>query len=93
MVSADYDPQEIESRWQSTWDAQGVYRAGDQGGTPYYLLEMFPYPSGRGRSGRGTSPAGSRACRPGHRLGKHPGHPKWTAIGIRFPEDRSQRSP
>jgi len=41
-----YDPGEIEERWQKTWDETGASVArGD--GPPFYLLEMFPYPSGR----------------------------------------------
>jgi leucyl-tRNA synthetase len=45
---ADYDPQQIEAKWQKVWEAQGVSRAvdGDASRPKYYLLEMLPYPSG-----------------------------------------------
>ncbi|MBX3351791.1 MAG: leucine--tRNA ligase [Phycisphaeraceae bacterium] len=46
---------EIESRWQSRWDAARAFRAlnpGDAGFNPsrpkFYALDMFPYPSGSG---------------------------------------------
>lgn len=43
-----YDPTEIESRWQQAWAEQKAFRAETDPGRPkYYLLEMFPYPSGR----------------------------------------------
>ena len=45
---ADYDPQQIEAKWQKVWEAEGVSRAidGDVSRPKYYLLEMLPYPSG-----------------------------------------------
>ncbi len=43
-----YDPKTIESKWQSAWDANGVFTARRDPAKPkYYVLEMFPYPSGR----------------------------------------------
>ena len=43
-----YDPATIEPRWQAAWAEAGVHRAvGPASGKPkYYVLEMFPYPSG-----------------------------------------------
>jgi leucyl-tRNA synthetase len=43
-----YDPREIEPRWMSTWEAEGLYRAaGPEDLRPrFYALDMFPYPSG-----------------------------------------------
>ena len=39
---------EIEAKWQKAWDEAGIFRAIRQVGSPgYYVLEMFPYPSGR----------------------------------------------
>ncbi|PTX01575.1 leucine--tRNA ligase [Pararhodobacter aggregans] len=49
-MSADarYSPQEIEPRWQAAWDAEGCFAAkADPARPKYYVLEMFPYPSGR----------------------------------------------
>ncbi len=43
-----YNPAEIESRWQQRWEETGSFRAEISTDRPkYYLLEMFPYPSGR----------------------------------------------
>ena len=43
-----YDPQQIESKWQSFWDEKGYFKVTeDKTKRKYYLLEMFPYPSGR----------------------------------------------
>jgi len=41
-------PSEIEPKWQAAWEAAGCFVAKAAPGTPkYYVLEMFPYPSGR----------------------------------------------
>ena len=43
-----YDPQHIEERWGRFWDREKVFRAlEDPKREKYYLLEMFPYPSGK----------------------------------------------
>jgi len=43
-----YDPQRIELKWQSLWDDKGYFRVSeDKTKQKYYLLEMFPYPSGK----------------------------------------------
>ena len=42
------DPAAIEAKWQKAWDEAGIFRARrDQARPKYYVLEMFPYPSGR----------------------------------------------
>jgi leucyl-tRNA synthetase len=48
-----YNPATIEPKWQRTWEAQGVFRAptdpAELAARPkYYVLDMFPYPSGAG---------------------------------------------
>ncbi|WP_375688217.1 leucine--tRNA ligase [Pseudooceanicola sp. LIPI14-2-Ac024] len=43
-----YDPATIEAKWQKAWDDAGLFRAERDPSRPkYYVLEMFPYPSGR----------------------------------------------
>ena len=43
-----YSPSEIEPKWQQAWDEAGLFRAvRDESRPKYYVLEMFPYPSGR----------------------------------------------
>jgi leucyl-tRNA synthetase len=43
-----YDATAIEARWQEAWEQAGTFKATMEGGKPkYYVLEMFPYPSGR----------------------------------------------
>jgi leucyl-tRNA synthetase len=47
--SKDYDFHEIERRWQSFWESERPFRAGlDPSRPKYYVLDMFPYPSGAG---------------------------------------------
>jgi leucyl-tRNA synthetase len=43
-----YEPKTIEPKWQAAWDAAGSFTARHDPAKPkYYVLEMFPYPSGR----------------------------------------------
>ena len=43
-----YNARESEARWQKTWDARGIFKVANDDPRPkYYVLEMFPYPSGR----------------------------------------------
>ncbi len=45
----DYNFGEIESRWQNYWREHGVYHVKNVSDKPhYYVLDMFPYPSGAG---------------------------------------------
>jgi leucyl-tRNA synthetase len=44
-----YRPQEIEKKWQAHWQQHHTFRAENQSDKPkYYVLDMFPYPSGAG---------------------------------------------
>ncbi len=44
-----YQPQEIEKKWQSHWAKTKPFRAENHSSKPkYYVLDMFPYPSGAG---------------------------------------------
>jgi leucyl-tRNA synthetase len=43
-----YDPQRIEAKWQDYWDTSGIFKVQENKDLKkYYLLEMFPYPSGK----------------------------------------------
>ncbi len=43
-----YDTKTIEPKWQKAWEDAGTFKATRSGDKPkYYVLEMFPYPSGR----------------------------------------------
>jgi leucyl-tRNA synthetase len=42
-----YEAAEIEARWQRTWNERGSFHADLDKGPKYYVLEMFPYPSGK----------------------------------------------
>ncbi len=43
-----YDFKAIEQRWQQRWEEEKTWKVSHQPGRPkYYVLEMFPYPSGR----------------------------------------------
>jgi leucyl-tRNA synthetase len=43
-----YNFRETEAKWQKAWDERGTFRAKmDRAKPKYYVLEMFPYPSGR----------------------------------------------
>ena len=45
---ANYKPHLIENKWQKYWGENKSFEVGeDPGRTKYYLLEMFPYPSGK----------------------------------------------
>ncbi len=44
-----YTPSGIEPRWQAYWDREKTFRAVTSDSRPkYYVLDMFPYPSGAG---------------------------------------------
>ncbi len=48
-MARDYNFQEMEKKWQRTWAEEGTYRVEEDTERPkYYVLNMFPYPSGAG---------------------------------------------
>ena len=43
-----YNVKDTEAKWQAVWDRGACFAVSDQPDRPkYYVLEMFPYPSGR----------------------------------------------
>ena len=45
----EYRFNEIEKKWQDKWKADEVYKVSNDSAKPkYYVLDMFPYPSGAG---------------------------------------------
>ncbi|GBE43506.1 leucine--tRNA ligase [bacterium BMS3Bbin10] len=48
MAQSRYNARDRESHWQKIWDEKKLFvTREDAGGPKYYVLEMFPYPSGR----------------------------------------------
>ena len=51
-MTETYNPQEIESRWQQRWIDDGTYEVDNDDSRPsYYVLSMYPYPSGPAHMG------------------------------------------
>jgi len=51
-VADRYDPQVLEARWQQYWLDEGTYQVdNDDPRPPYYVLSMYPYPSGPAHMG------------------------------------------
>jgi leucyl-tRNA synthetase len=58
MTAERFDPAAADSRWQALWDERGTFRAdagGDDNRPRSFVLEMFPYPSGRIHVGHGRN--------------------------------------
>ena len=48
MAQSRYNPRDRETHWQGVWDQKDLFAADEaRDGEKYYVLEMFPYPSGR----------------------------------------------
>ena len=49
MTTERYNARETEPHWQRVWDERGIFRTSNAPSDKpkYYVLEMFPYPSGR----------------------------------------------
>jgi leucyl-tRNA synthetase len=51
-MAETYDPQVVEERWQQRWADAGAYQVeGDDPRPPFYVLCMYPYPSGAAHMG------------------------------------------
>ena len=48
MTATGYAPESIETKWQKIWEERQLFKVDvDTSREKYYVLEMFPYPSGR----------------------------------------------
>ncbi|MCX7884232.1 MAG: class I tRNA ligase family protein, partial [Caloramator sp.] len=49
MANFEYNPKEIEKKWQDIWEKEEAFKTSTDKSKPkYYALVEFPYPSGQG---------------------------------------------
>ena len=48
MAITKYDFMEIERKWQKKWEEKKIFQAKESKKKKFYVLDMFPYPSGEG---------------------------------------------